>query len=207
MRIISVPERGWPDWIIFAGNLVLVLVGIGGIVVAVRTLRKIERQTKAIETQAKHMVDSERPFLMIEALGDSTSVSFKLSNRGRSPAKILFMDRALLQTILPITDKLPATPEYERAYHYAVSGEADLVNAEWIAPEGQTSGSYQARATMEMSPELEREVSSSRAQIWQYGVVVYRGLFGDGIYESRYCYRLGDNNWHMLGPYEYNKYT
>jgi hypothetical protein len=44
---------GWKEWTAWGANLTLVLVGMGGIVVAVCTLRKIERQTKAAEDATK----------------------------------------------------------------------------------------------------------------------------------------------------------
>jgi hypothetical protein len=44
---------GWKEWWIWGANLTLVAVGIGGIVVAVCTLKKIERQTKATEDATK----------------------------------------------------------------------------------------------------------------------------------------------------------
>jgi hypothetical protein len=47
--VIKMPIRDRFDWITWGGGILLTIVGIGGIIVAVCTLKKIERQTKATE--------------------------------------------------------------------------------------------------------------------------------------------------------------
>jgi hypothetical protein len=49
---ILLPPKDKYDWIAYAANLLLMIVGIGGIFVAIKTLKKIERQTKATEDSA-----------------------------------------------------------------------------------------------------------------------------------------------------------
>jgi hypothetical protein len=49
VRVISAPNKDGYERIAFWANLALVAVGIGGIVVAVCTMKKIERQTKAAQ--------------------------------------------------------------------------------------------------------------------------------------------------------------
>ena len=187
-------------------NIAPFLVGLGGVSAALRTLGKIERQTAATETQARRMVKSERPFLMIEVSGDADSVYFKVWNKGRSPAKILYLDKLISPRILPISEKLPSPPEYGAAYEQSKAG-AEMVNPDWIAPGSYTcTGIYWPRAELATIPEDEQAVSSGSSHLWVFGVVVYRGLFGDESYESRYCYRLGNGSWHMLGPDGYNEY-
>jgi hypothetical protein len=60
------------DWITWAANPLLVLVGVGGIVVAVVTLLKIERQTKATEDAVRiaqaTLVSTFRPKLIVRGL-------------------------------------------------------------------------------------------------------------------------------------------
>jgi hypothetical protein len=207
VRILSMPEKGTVDWLIFAANIALVLAGFGGIWVACCTLRKIERQTSATETQAEHMVESERPFLMIEVSGNAACVEFRIRNKGRSPAKLMFIDRFITETFIPISERLPLPPNYGTQYENILSGIADPVNAEWIAPEGHTHiGSYRAKDSLAMIPDMERHIRSSSHLLWIYGSVLYKGLFSNKLYESRYCYRLGNGSWHMLGPYGYNEY-
>ena len=201
------PDKTWSDWVVFGGNILLVIVGAGGVIVAVCTLRHIENQTVAIKKQAEHMVESERPFLMIEVRGDANSVTFRIWNRGKSPAKILYLDKFLMPEILPIGEKLPVIPEYGPAYENAKAG-AELVNPDWIAPgENLYVGSYCAKGELAMIPENDRSVRQGSHLLWIYNAILYKGLFSEKTYESRYCYRLGNGSWHMLGPYGYNEYT
>ena len=66
-------ERDRYDWVTWAANPLLVLVGIGGIVVAVVTLRKLKRQTMATEAAVKiaqvTLVSTFRPKLIVRCLG------------------------------------------------------------------------------------------------------------------------------------------
>src|ERR1035441_7531446 len=58
-------QKDGMDWSAIA-NLILAAVGIVGIVVAICTLIKIERQTAATEKQADHMVASEGSWVTVE---------------------------------------------------------------------------------------------------------------------------------------------
>lgn len=49
LAVVCVQTRDIYDWLVFGCDVALALVGIGGIIVAVFTLLKIERQTKASE--------------------------------------------------------------------------------------------------------------------------------------------------------------
>lgn len=210
VQITSVPDKAFSDWFIFGGNILLVIVGIGGVAIGVCTLRHIGIQTVAIKKQAEHMVESERPFLMVQVLGDENQASFKVSNCGRSPAKILYIDRMLSPTYLPAGENPPPTPEYGHLYRNVVgpSGDADPVNAEWVANDGHTFigivSPMSELATLRASLPPQNRIEP--CAVWHFGVIVYKGLFGTKLYESRYCYRLLDNQWVMLGPYGYNEY-
>ncbi len=60
------------DWITWAANPSFVLVGVGGIIVAAMTLRKIERQTRATEDAVRisqaTLVSTFRPKLIVRSL-------------------------------------------------------------------------------------------------------------------------------------------
>lgn len=228
LLLASAPHRDLADWIAYGGNLALVCIGIVGVIAAFctlsfvksqivemrkqrilmnKTLMKIERQTAATEKQARHMVESERPFLMIEAIGNVDHMALKVTNKGRSPAKVLYLDPFILPKTVPLGDDLESPPDYGPGYMNCKAG-AELVNPEWIEPEGHTfAGFYRARTELALFPKMQDEVKSGSVILWVYGVVVYKGLFGDDTYESIYCYRLGSGNWSMLGPYGYNEYT
>jgi hypothetical protein len=98
----------WYDKVEWTGNLLLVLVGIVGIGVAVCTLKKIERQTKAGEIAAeaallnvKALITSERPWLLvstqpidrspgiIRSVFDEADYEVRAVNRGNTPAELV----------------------------------------------------------------------------------------------------------------------
>ncbi len=98
VKVVSLPPRDPFDWITWTANLLLVAVGIGGIIVACLTLRKIERQTKAGENaaqaaflSAQAVVNSERAWLDIECTHvclekSPTLYRILVNNHGKSPA-------------------------------------------------------------------------------------------------------------------------
>ncbi|HTF69148.1 MAG TPA: hypothetical protein VK638_41355 [Edaphobacter sp.] len=189
-----------------APNIALFVIGFAGTLLALCTLRRVEKQTIAIEKQTKHLVESERPFLMVEVIGDENHASFRVCNRGKSPAKILFMDRMLNATYLPIGEKLPLVPEYGQQYHNIFIG-AEPVNAEWVSPRGHTFiGSVSPKGEIATLRSYSSANPLAPSAVWHFGAIIYKGLFSDMLYESRYCYRLLDNHWRMLGPYGYNEY-
>jgi hypothetical protein len=57
----------WYEWVTWGGNIALAAVGTGGILVAVRTLKKIERQTKATEDQARYLTTSDRAWIIVSS--------------------------------------------------------------------------------------------------------------------------------------------
>jgi hypothetical protein len=101
-------------------NILLVVVAIAAIIVAVRTLKTLERQTSAIEKQGDALIDSERAWVIAELIpvctrvdknwyrsvagvftaltdreildGDHLNHILKLTNMGRTPAHILCYD-------------------------------------------------------------------------------------------------------------------
>ena len=105
----------------------LALVGYAGIVLAISTLRKIERHTNDLETAAmaaadtaqaslqyaQAMIRSERPWIMITVEpcpGTENSSTVVATNRGKTPARIL----AAADHMISAIDEahLPSAPEY-----------------------------------------------------------------------------------------------
>jgi hypothetical protein len=79
----------WSNWL-------LVLAGIGGIIVAIVTLKKIERQTKAAKDaadaallNAKAFINSERPWLVVDIEeGEMGQDIVRAINKGNTPAEM-----------------------------------------------------------------------------------------------------------------------
>lgn len=87
-------------------NLLLVLVGIVGTIIAVRTLRKIERQTRAAEVAANAQMDADRGWILASVAGQPMEpmaqrlkddgirpgIVWKLQIFGNTPVRILRTD-------------------------------------------------------------------------------------------------------------------
>ncbi len=53
---------------------------------------------------------------MVEALGDATNVCLKIVNRGKSPAKVVYLEKLLWPKIKPSDEELPTPPSYDSGY-------------------------------------------------------------------------------------------
>ncbi len=206
----GMPPKDPFDWTAYYAGLVLTCVGIGGIIVAFCTLKKIERQTAATEKQATHMVTSERPFIMIETRGEK-GTEFWIRNCGRSPAQILFIDRLLIPQYPEwIQNKqqyvLPYPPEYGNNYD---DNRYEQINLQWLAQGDDRYFASFDPAILEMLPiETKGELNQGGRAVRIYSSVKYRGMFSPNIYHSRFCYGWTPNGGtYMTGPAGYNEYT
>ncbi|MGB8535583.1 MAG: hypothetical protein WCD57_04150, partial [Acidobacteriaceae bacterium] len=127
--------KGYFCTLISANNLPslgLVAVGIGGIVVAVLTLKTIQRQTAATEKaaeasleQANHLVASERAYVLIETgeitdefSSDESAVGAMdlrpvIRNFGKTPARIVGF--SINRSDISRRDQLPPEPTYRES--------------------------------------------------------------------------------------------
>jgi hypothetical protein len=75
-------------------TLLLVIVGFGGIRVAIRTLKAIERQAEAIEIQGEALINSERAWVDGEITNIDAEIAgaaryeLQIINHGKTPAEI-----------------------------------------------------------------------------------------------------------------------
>lgn len=153
---------------------------------AVAALRQTELSTKA-----------GRPWLKIEASGDSTFAAFKAVNCGNSPAKIVFTDPVLRFEVVQHGDELPDQPDYGHAY-----GElGDLVNVHLLAPgDVFPLAEFMARQLFETFPEYDEPLKAGMARLWLYSTVKYQGTLTDDVYESRFCYFVLKDGLRFAGP-------
>jgi hypothetical protein len=103
------PES-WPSWAV-------VIAGLGAILVGLRTLRIIERQTKATEVaanaallNAQAVINSDRPWVVIFAVKEFKGFSFRAGNLGKTPAEIISF--AAEFRCVENVNELPAIAEY-----------------------------------------------------------------------------------------------
>ncbi len=218
----------WPlqNRIAWGANLVLVILGYAGILLAVSLLRKIERQTKYGEAaataaaesaqaallHAQAILNAERPWILVTVEpSKSVDSGFTISatNRGRSPARII----AILDETRIAEDEahLPEIPEYKDA-------EPNPSAAPMILLPGESAGiklfcRQDVSGICESTERIQR-VKTWEEKIYLYGKVLYRDLAAPSNqqpHETDWCcwYIHGRQNSGMVmaGPPEYNLHT
>ena len=214
------------DRILWAACLVLAILGYIGVMLAVSTLKKIERHTAAAEEvaetaletaqaallHAQAIINSERPWILI-AVEPSPGVenSFRLTatNRGRSPGTIVAsLDR---MKIAADEASLPATPEYK-------AGEPDAPFVPIILIPGEftvikTFSRDDAR-TLCASEEAFQRIENWEEKIFIYGKITYKDLIsppGKEPHQTSWCcwYIHGSKKSGLViaGPPDYNAHT
>ena len=119
----------WPlqDRIAWGANVLLAVLGYAGIMMALSMLKKIERQTKYVETAATAAAESaqaallqsqfirhaERPWVLVTVVASpSVENGFTViaTNRGRSPARLVSIANEFRMAVGE--SKLPGIPEF-----------------------------------------------------------------------------------------------
>jgi hypothetical protein len=110
VRVISTPQKDGYDRAALWVNVALAVAGIFGIVIAICTLIKIERQTKAAELNMKAMVNAERAWIVVsvEAFVPG-EFRFWATNEGKTPANVV----SIWSCNIPLKrgDKLATPPD------------------------------------------------------------------------------------------------
>jgi hypothetical protein len=214
------------DRIAWAAYLVLAILGYVGIMLAVSTLKKIERHTSAAEASsaaaletaqaallnAQAIVNAERPWLLI-AVEPSPGVenSFRLTatNRGRSPGTIV----GALDQIRIAADEasLPATPEYKTAEPGAPFVPIIMLPGEFTVLRTFSRDDVRGLCASE---ESFQHIASWEEKLFIYGRVTYKDLIappGKELYQTNWCcwYIHGSKKSGLViaGPPDYNSHT
>lgn len=223
------PEpESWPtrDRITWAANVVLAIVAYVGIILAVSTLKKIERSTRATEAlamaaadsaqaallNAQAVIDAGRPWLLITVEPSRSvlnSFAVKATNRGRCPANMI----ASVERIVIAADEsqLPQTPEFENQ-----ETNAPFVRIILLPGESTTIKSFgrdDLKGICE-SEEIVRRIENWEEKVFIYGKVLYRDLIEPAdkqVHETSWCcwYIHGRQKSGLViaGPPEYNLHT
>lgn len=211
------------DRISWGASLFLTFLGYAGILIALRTLKRIERQTQSNELlaqaaldsasaarlSAQAILDAERPWILISVEPTPQAKNaFRIvaTNRGRSPAEII----ATADRIGIVADEnlLPKSPEFTKEKTLAVP--AILVPGEStvVQPFGRDDLKWVCKS----------EESLRRIELWQdsvylYGRLVYRSVLAprnSPTHQVDWCckYVHGEtaSSLVMGGPPAYNKH-
>jgi hypothetical protein len=165
------------------------------------------KSSEAAASQVAHMIASERPFLMIELRGSETIKDEVWAvNCGKSPAQLTWYNSSgsiLMKTHEEI-DELP--PQFDYGYLYDAAT-AQIFNVPWIAAGGEMQ--LCRFDWIALGEELTYAYQNGQKTALFLSAIKYRGMSGDAIYESKWCFRwLGrDYGLKLAGPYGYNSYS
>jgi hypothetical protein len=218
----------WPlrNRIAWGANLMLVILGYAGIMLAVSLLKKIERQTSSAEAaagaaaecaraallQAQAIIHSERPWILVTVEPSrikENSFTVIATNRGRTPARIIETSDRSRITIDEM--HLPGTPEYRNEERSAPFTLIILLPGESTAIKLFCRDDVKGLCD---SGEGFKRIETWEEKVFLYGKVVYEDLIapaGSQVHESNWCY------WYIhgrqksglviAGPPEYNLRT
>lgn len=214
------------DRIAWGAMIVLAFLGYVGILLALRTLKSIERHTEngattaqaaldaaqAALEQTQAMVRSERPWIVITVepfLTLQNSFKVMATNRGRTPARIIgTVDRV---TIAADEKHLPQEADYENP-------ESSTKPESIILLPGESAG-IRAFSRDDVRGICKTAETLERIKLWQdsiflYGRVAYVDMISpqdDQIHQTDWCCRYihGEKNSALMiaGPPEYHKHT
>ncbi len=219
-------EWGWRQQATWGATIVLAVLGYVGIMLALRTLRSIDKHLVAGSSTTQAAMDSanaalalaqaiassERPWIVVTVepfLTMENSFKVMASNRGRSPARIV---SSLDQVKIAVDEKgLPATPEFEKV---EVGDEPEPI----VLLPGEATGIWALNrddlATICGSPEVLKRVERWQDTLFLYGRIQYMELSAIGdkaMHETYWCCRYihGEKSSAlvMAGSPGYNKHT
>ena len=214
------------EQIAWAANLVLVLLGYVGIMMAVSLLKKIARQTAYAEAaadaaatsaqaallSAQAVLHSERPWILITvepSRSIENSFTVMATNRGRTPARIIeTTDR---DKIVIDEKRLPGAPEYKHVERSAPFTPIILLPGEFTAIKPFSRDDVKGLCDSE---ERYKRIETWEEKVFLYGKVLYRDLISPAdsqAHETNWCcwYIHGRQNSGLViaGPPEYNSHT
>ncbi len=210
IRVLTLPSKDWQDKTAFWINLALAVAGFAGIWVAICTLRKIERQTKATEKGAdaarlsvQSLIDAERAWIAVRIEGDILCGEFKAiaSNQGRTPATIISWDYGFAFTNANNNWELPVVPDY--------FSQMTWMRGILVAPQNQFPAVHAPEPIYNAL--IGRRSKSD--QLCVYGRIVYWHIFSSKddmskACETRWCFRFREDARDYI-PYggEYDRAT
>jgi hypothetical protein len=217
-------------------NVGLFVIGFGGIIIAICSLRKIERQIataeRSVTTGVRQFAAENRPWILIPWGDDSAKIGephlipaesvsqkekrrthcmFPVRNYGRSPARVI-SEKAQLQ-IGPSGAIVPDITAYELGG--ADHNDFIFAHTATIYAEAELfPGTF-------ITPEQKSAIDGGTSFLWLCGFLRYKDSLGIDEtpefkpieYETRFCYLWETRTnapkpyWRMAGPAQYNRAT
>jgi hypothetical protein len=192
------------------------IIAIVGAIVAVCTLRAIEREAKEIQDVAKAaalnaqaVINAERPWLVVATFFEKDKPElcrFGCRNQGNTPAKIISISAQPCFATNP--SNLPVPPDYSSPV--AMPDLTLIVHTDSF----QIGHGVSARQFAESRGRWESVVRADEFLVY-YGNVVYQDTLYpessvEGLHETRWCFIYqpgGEKMFLRGGPKEYNRYT
>ena len=229
--VVTVPSPGPAPWLIrdqitWGANLVLVLLGYIGIMVALSALRKIERRSRSVELaaaaaadsahaallNAQAIMDAGRPWLLISVVPSpdiENSFAVMATNRGRSPARIVGTAEQIRFAVDEM--QLARTPVYPSEELTAPPVPIILLPGE--SAEMKPFSREDLKSICDSEERL-KSVENWEEKVYLYGKVIYRDLTAPPDkpnHETAWCcwYIHGRQKSGLVfaGPADYNAHT
>jgi hypothetical protein len=219
-------EWGWRQQVTWGATIVLAVLGYVGIMLALRTLKSIDKHlvagtsttqaamdsANAALALAQAIASSERPWIVVTVepfLTMENSFKVMASNRGRSPARIV----SSLDQVKIVADEksLPAEPEFDKV---DAGDEPEPI----VLLPGEATGIWALNrsdlATICKAPDVLKRVERWQDTLFLYGRIQYMELTAAGDkapHETYWCCRYihGEKSSAlvMAGSPAYNKHT
>jgi len=229
--IVTLPAQPAQPWLLrerisWGAYVLLALVGYVAILLALSTLKKIERNTALAESAAQAALNaseaalataqaillSERPWILVSvehAIDKPNTFAITATNKGRTPATIT----AMVEQVGIKSDEthLPAIPEYDDK-----QGAQPMISVTLVPGESTPIKVFSrddVPAICKSDEQLKR-IENWDEKIFLHGKVVYRDLvgpYGSNEHQTTWCcwYIHGRQKSGMViaGPAGYNSHT
>jgi hypothetical protein len=214
------------EQITWVANLVLVVLGYAGILMALSLLKKIDRQTGYAETaaeaaaasshaaliNAQAILKADRSWILISVEPSPSAenrFTVTATNRGRTPAKII--DKVERTRLAMDEEHLPSAPEYTDEKRVGPNTPIILLPGESTAIKPFCRDDVKGLCDSE---ERFMRIETWEEKIYLYGRIIYRDLTApvdSEAHETNWCcwYIHGRQNSGLVisGPPEYNTHT
>jgi len=181
-------------------NIGLLIAGIVGITVAIRTFKVLREQTSAAKDaaeaallNAKAVINAERALLLFNVVRDEKTEVFtvRVVNYGRVPARRIEISKPI-RAVMKLEDLIASPPDY--------GDDIDNIQ-EWLAPKESWPVAAihprHTRASLLYDAER-RKLPPSDVDHITYGQVTYFDGISPELRHSRYCIALDDDHYEPI---------